>query len=47
MVLVSELIKDVIASGCARIDMLKGDLAYKYRFGARPRRIARIVLRRR
>ncbi len=46
MVLVSELIKDLVASGCDRLDMLKGDLEYKYRFGARPRKIARLLLRR-
>lgn len=46
MVLVSEIIRDVIRAGCDRLDLLKGDLEYKYRFGARPRRIARLLLRR-
>lgn len=46
MVLVAELIRSSIAEGCRRFDMLKGDLPYKYRFGARPRRIARLLLRR-
>lgn len=46
MVLVAELIRDAIAAGCRSFDMLKGDLDYKYRFGARPRRIAALVLRR-
>lgn len=47
MVLVSWLIRDAIGRGCRVVDLLKGDLAYKYRFGARPRRIARLTLRRR
>ena len=46
MVLVGEVIREAIESGCARLDMLKGDLDYKYRFGSRPRRIPRLVLRR-
>lgn len=46
MVLVSEIVKDAIAGGCARLDLLKGDLGYKYRFGARPRPIRRLILSR-
>jgi len=46
MVLVADIIRDAIESGCGRLDMLKGDLEYKYRFGARPRRIPRLLLRR-
>ncbi|HEX6261370.1 MAG TPA: GNAT family N-acetyltransferase [Actinomycetota bacterium] len=47
MVLVAETIREAIAEGCARLDMLKGDLGYKYRFGARPRAIRRLRLARR
>ncbi len=47
MVLVSELIRCAIEEGCRTFDMLKGDLRYKYRFGARPRRIGRLRLRHR
>lgn len=47
MVLVAELVKEAIADGCARLDMLKGDLGYKYRFGATPRPIRRLLLERR
>jgi CelD/BcsL family acetyltransferase involved in cellulose biosynthesis len=46
MVLVGDLIEDAIAGGCHAFDMLKGDLSYKYRFGARPRRVRRLVLER-
>jgi CelD/BcsL family acetyltransferase involved in cellulose biosynthesis len=46
MVLVAELIRSAIEEGGQGFDMLKGDLPYKYRFGARPRRIARLRLRR-
>lgn len=46
MVLVSELIKDAILRGCDRVDMLKGNLGYKYRFGARPRPVRRLLLER-
>ncbi|MDP9343665.1 MAG: GNAT family N-acetyltransferase [Actinomycetota bacterium] len=44
MVLVADLIDRAIADGCRRFDLLKGDLAYKYRFGARPRPVKRLVL---
>jgi CelD/BcsL family acetyltransferase involved in cellulose biosynthesis len=47
MVLVAELIRDVIATGHEGLDMLKGDLDYKYRFGARPRAVRRLVVTRR
>lgn len=47
MVLVAEMIRTAIEEGCRTFDMLKGDLRYKYRFGARPRRIGRLRLRRR
>jgi CelD/BcsL family acetyltransferase involved in cellulose biosynthesis len=47
MVLTADLIERAIAEGCDRFDLLKGDLAYKYRFGARPRRVRRLILRRR
>lgn len=46
MVLVAEIVKEAIGEGCSRIDMLKGDLGYKYRFGARPRPIRRLLLER-
>jgi CelD/BcsL family acetyltransferase involved in cellulose biosynthesis len=46
MVLVGEDIRIAIEDGCAAFDLLKGDYAYKYRFGARPRAIRRLVVRR-
>ena len=46
MVLVAEVIRIAIEGGCSTFDMLKGDYAYKYRFGARPRAIKRLVVRR-
>jgi len=46
MVLVADLIAEAISGGCRAFDMLKGDLEYKYRFGATPRRVKRLVLRR-
>jgi CelD/BcsL family acetyltransferase involved in cellulose biosynthesis len=46
MVLVSELIRMAIESGRRTFDLLKGDLAYKYRFGAVPRPIRSLILRR-
>jgi CelD/BcsL family acetyltransferase involved in cellulose biosynthesis len=45
MVLISELIRSSIEEGMRGFDMLKGDLPYKYRFGARARGIARLRLR--
>jgi CelD/BcsL family acetyltransferase involved in cellulose biosynthesis len=44
MVLVADLIRRSIELGRRRFDMLKGDLEYKYRFGAEPREIGRLVL---
>jgi CelD/BcsL family acetyltransferase involved in cellulose biosynthesis len=44
MVLVAELIRGAIEEGRSVFDMLKGDLGYKYRFGARPRRVCRLRL---
>ena len=46
MVLVAEDIRIAIEGGCSAFDMLKGDYAYKYRFGAMPRPIKRLVVRR-
>jgi CelD/BcsL family acetyltransferase involved in cellulose biosynthesis len=46
MVLVAEVIRIAIEGGCSTFDMLKGDYAYKYRFGARPRAIKRLVVTR-
>lgn len=45
-VLVAGLIERAIDSGMARFDMLKGDLDYKYRFGARARPVERIFVER-
>jgi CelD/BcsL family acetyltransferase involved in cellulose biosynthesis len=46
MVLLSELIRSAIGEGRRGFDLLKGDLPYKYRYRARPRRIGRLRLRR-
>jgi CelD/BcsL family acetyltransferase involved in cellulose biosynthesis len=46
MVLVAELIRGAIAEGRRVFDFLTGDVRYKYSFGARPRRMARLRLRR-
>jgi CelD/BcsL family acetyltransferase involved in cellulose biosynthesis len=46
MVLTAELIRGSIEQGCRAFDFLKGDLDYKYRFGARRRPVARLLLRR-
>jgi CelD/BcsL family acetyltransferase involved in cellulose biosynthesis len=46
MVLVGEDIRQAIEDGCAAFDLLKGDYAYKYRFGARPRAIRRLIVTR-
>jgi len=46
MVLVGEDIRIAIEDGCTSFDLLKGDYAYKYRFGAVPRRIRRLVWQR-
>ena len=45
MVLIAELIRTSIEEGRRGFDMLKGDLPYKYRFGARGKGIARLRLR--
>ncbi len=46
MVLVAEDIRIAIEAGCGGFDLLKGDYAYKYRFGAVPRAIKRLVIAR-
>ncbi|MFB3738497.1 MAG: GNAT family N-acetyltransferase [Candidatus Velamenicoccus archaeovorus] len=46
MVLVAEDIRIAIEGGCAGFDLLKGDYDYKYRFGASPRYIKRLTIRR-
>ena len=45
MVLIGELIRTTIEEGYRGFDMLKGDLPYKYRFGARARGLARLRLK--
>lgn len=44
MVLVAELIRDAVEEGRSVFDMLKGDLGYKYRLGARPHRVCRLLI---
>jgi CelD/BcsL family acetyltransferase involved in cellulose biosynthesis len=46
MVLVAEDIRLAIEGGAAVFDLLKGDYAYKYRFGASPRQVRRLVVTR-
>ena len=46
MVLVAEDIRIAIEAGCSAFDLLKGDYAYKYRFGAMPRAIKRLAVTR-
>jgi CelD/BcsL family acetyltransferase involved in cellulose biosynthesis len=46
IVLVAELIRDSIEEGRRGVDLLKGNLRYKHQFGATPRRICRLLLRR-
>jgi CelD/BcsL family acetyltransferase involved in cellulose biosynthesis len=46
MVLVGEDIRLAIEDGCGAFDLLKGDYQYKYRFGAVPRAVKRIVVNR-
>jgi CelD/BcsL family acetyltransferase involved in cellulose biosynthesis len=46
MVLVGEDIRLAIEDGATGFDMLKGDYDYKYRFGAVPRAVKRMVVRR-
>jgi hypothetical protein len=45
MILIAELIRSSIEEGRRGFDMLKGDLPYKYRFGAKPRGLERLRLR--
>lgn len=46
IVLIAELIRGAIAEEREALDLLRGGFAYKHRFGARPRRITRLLLRR-
>ena len=46
MVLVAEDIRRAIEDGCSAFDLLKGDYPYKYRFGAYPRAVRRLVVSR-
>jgi CelD/BcsL family acetyltransferase involved in cellulose biosynthesis len=46
MVLVGEDVRLAIEDGCGAFDLLKGDYQYKYRFGAVPRAVKRIVVSR-
>ena len=46
MVLVGQDIRRAIEDGCDGFDLLKGDYAYKYRFGARARRVRRLIVTR-
>jgi CelD/BcsL family acetyltransferase involved in cellulose biosynthesis len=46
MVLVAEDIRLAIEDGHDGFDLLKGDYGYKYRFGAAPRRVRRLVVTR-
>ncbi len=44
MVLVAEDVRLAIEEGCDAFDLLKGDYSYKYRFGAHPRAIRRLIV---
>ncbi len=46
MVLVGEDIRIAIEAGCSGFDLLKGDYGYKYRFGAHPRAVKRLLVTR-
>jgi len=46
MVLVAEDVRLAIEEGCTGFDLLKGDYAYKYRFGSQPRRVRRLLVTR-
>ena len=46
MVLVGEDIRLAIEDGATGFDLLKGDYPYKYRFGAVPRQVRRMIVRR-
>ena len=45
-VLVADLIEEAIASDRTTFDLLKGDVGYKYRFGATPRAVRKLVVER-
>jgi CelD/BcsL family acetyltransferase involved in cellulose biosynthesis len=45
-VLVAEDIRQAIEEDCSVFDFLKGDYAYKYRFGPRKRLVRRLVVSR-
>lgn len=47
IVLMTMLIEELIREGCEALDLLKGDEEYKYRLGATPRPIGRLLVRRR
>lgn len=47
IVLVARLIEKLMDEGCEALDLLKGDEEYKHRFGAHPRRLGRLSMRRR
>jgi CelD/BcsL family acetyltransferase involved in cellulose biosynthesis len=44
MVLISDMIRRAIEGGRSTFDLLKGDLDYKYRFGAHPGPVARLAI---
>ncbi len=46
MVLVAEDIRIAIEAGCSAFDLLRGDYAYKYRFGSFPRAVRRLMITR-
>jgi CelD/BcsL family acetyltransferase involved in cellulose biosynthesis len=46
MVLVADLIEHAVGDGCRAFDLLKGDLQYKYRFGAVRREVRRLGITR-
>jgi CelD/BcsL family acetyltransferase involved in cellulose biosynthesis len=46
MVLIAEMIREAVGDGLSRFDLLKGDLDYKYRFGARARAVKRLLVSR-
>jgi len=47
MVLIWELIAQAAGEGCSSFDLLRGDEAYKYRFGAIDREVRTLTLVRR
>ena len=46
MILLAKFIERTIREGCRRFDLLRGDEAYKYEWGAVDEPIQRILLRR-